>query len=104
MNTWRVPSQAPKPQEALDPYRFPGLRGLERREDTRLPNSPPDPEREERPVRRISATDHRRLALHAALTAAGIPPLAGDLRAIEALSALDDTVNAAIHRWIARAR
>ncbi|MFD3555585.1 hypothetical protein ACFWWA_26330 [Streptomyces goshikiensis] len=104
MNTWRVPSQAPEPQEELDPYRFPGLWGLERKEDTRSPNSPPDPEREERPVRRIRATDHRRLALHAALTTAGVPPRAGDLRAIEAVSALDDTINAAVQRWITGGR
>ncbi|MBT2405333.1 MULTISPECIES: hypothetical protein [unclassified Streptomyces] len=104
MNTWRAFSHAPKPQEALDPYRFPGVRGFEGKEDTRLQSSVPTPDPEERPLGRISAAHHRRLDLHAALTAAGIPPLAGDLQAIEAVSALDDTTNAAIQRWIAGTR
>ncbi|MER5933723.1 hypothetical protein [Streptomyces sp. NPDC002054] len=52
----------------------------------------------------LSAADRRRLDLHAALTAAGIPPLAGDLHAIEALSALDDTTHAAVQRWISTPR
>ncbi|MEU9028988.1 hypothetical protein AB0D46_15980 [Streptomyces sp. NPDC048383] len=38
--------------------------------------------------------------LQAALTTAGIPPLPGDLEAIHTLSALDDTTNAALVRWI----
>ncbi|MER5569790.1 hypothetical protein ABT083_26770 [Streptomyces goshikiensis] len=111
MNTWRVPPQAPKTPEELDPYRFPGLRGFERNKDRCFQNSPPNanananPSQEQQePASRISATDHRRLDLHAALTAAGIPPRAGDLRAIEAVSALDDAVNAAIQRWITGAR
>ncbi|MFG2715056.1 hypothetical protein ACGFX2_31515 [Streptomyces goshikiensis] len=104
MNTWRASSHTPKPREALDPYRFPGVRGFEDREDTLLPSSVPTPDSEERPLGRISAAHYRRLDLHAALTAAGIPPLAGDLRAIEAVSALDDTTNAAVRRWIAEAR
>ncbi|MEU9419069.1 hypothetical protein [Streptomyces sp. NPDC051000] len=38
--------------------------------------------------------------LQAALTTAGIPPLPGDLEAIHTLSALEDTINAALVRWI----
>ncbi|MFD7837180.1 hypothetical protein [Streptomyces sp. NPDC059761] len=98
---WRDSSQAPKPQEALDPYRFPGVRDLE---DIPDPEPDPDPESEERPRGRISAAHRRRLALHAALTAAGIPPVAGDLHAIEVVSALDGVTNAAVRRWISCAR
>ncbi|MFF4105258.1 hypothetical protein [Streptomyces sp. NPDC001903] len=64
----------------------------------------PIPDPQERPESRIEAAHHRRLELHAALTAAGIPPFAGDLHAIEAVSALDDITNAAVRRWIAGAR
>ncbi|MFE2553980.1 hypothetical protein ACFXGI_36495 [Streptomyces sp. NPDC059355] len=106
---WRDSPRVPKPQEALDPYRFPGVRDFEDTEgaeDTRLasPAPIPDPGPEERPRSRIGAAHHRRLELHAALTAAGIPPLAGDLHAIEAVAALDGTTNAAVRRWIAGAR
>lgn len=113
---WRDSPRVPKPREALDPYRFPGMRDLENREDTEgawggvgtgdaaLASSVPIPDPGEQSRSRIGAAHHRRLELHAALTAAGIPPLAGDLHAIEAVSALDDTTNAAVRRWIARAR
>ncbi|WP_051696215.1 hypothetical protein [Streptomyces sp. NRRL S-244] len=124
---WRDSSRAPKPREALDPYRFPGVRHFEDKDgggtgdagdrgdaggtgdagdtgDTRLPSSVPIPDPEERPLSRISAVHQRRLGLHAALTAAGIPPVAGDLHAIEAVSALDGPTNAAVRRWIACAR
>ncbi|MFD7626678.1 hypothetical protein ACFV7Q_11700 [Streptomyces sp. NPDC059851] len=111
MNTWRASSSAPTPQDALDPYRFPGARDFEGygNPPARPPLPDPDPapapvrDREERRAGRLSAVHRRRLELHAALTAAGIPPLAGDLHAIEALSALDDAANAAVQRWIAGA-
>ncbi|MEU2433015.1 hypothetical protein ABZ611_26595 [Streptomyces sp. NPDC007861] len=48
----------------------------------------------------LSASDRRRLELHAALTTAGIAPLPGDLAAIDALCLLDDTTNATVQRWI----
>ncbi|MFE7096672.1 hypothetical protein [Streptomyces erythrochromogenes] len=53
-----------------------------------------------RPALSLKPWDRRRLDLHAALTAVGVPPLPGDMAAIRTLSALDDTVNAALVRWI----
>ncbi|MEU5365673.1 hypothetical protein ABZ354_19760 [Streptomyces sp. NPDC005925] len=50
--------------------------------------------------RRIDPKDQRRLDLHAALTAAGIPPSPGDSEAIERLSDLPVTVHEALHRWL----
>jgi hypothetical protein len=59
---------------------------------------PPDP------AQRISYTldprDRQRLALHAALTAAGIPPLPEDRAAIDQLSALPAHINSALCRWL----
>ncbi|MFD9034504.1 hypothetical protein ACFVZW_25705 [Streptomyces sp. NPDC059567] len=96
----------------LDPYRFPAAlvddkpadtsraRGLMGLGDCLLP--PPAP-----PgglSASIDPADRRRLELHAALTTAGIAPLPGDLDAIEALSALDDTKLGALLRWINAAR
>ncbi|MFD8411485.1 hypothetical protein ACFV2Q_06920 [Streptomyces sp. NPDC059650] len=106
MNTWRATSPEPTPQDALDPYRFPGARdfGDDPAALTPLPPAGPVRDRTEQPGGRVSAVHRRRLELHAALTAAGIPPLAGDLHAIEAVSALDDTANAAVQRWITDAR
>ncbi|MFK0254937.1 hypothetical protein [Streptomyces sp. NPDC090445] len=110
MHTWRGSSPSPTPQDALDPYRFPGARDFEDHETTAAlapaPGPLPDPARDraERSAGRIGAVHRRRLELHAALTAAGIPPLAGDLHAIEVLSALDDAANAAVQRWIAGTR
>ncbi|MFI8497725.1 hypothetical protein ACIGFK_04320 [Streptomyces sp. NPDC085524] len=48
--------------------------------------------------------DRRRLDLQAALTAAGISPLPGDLEAIYILSSLDDETHAALVRWITQTR
>jgi hypothetical protein len=60
--------------------------------------APPDP------ARRIDTTidprDRRRLELHAALTAAGIPPRPKDREAIESLSALSGSINTTIQRWL----
>ncbi|RKT05996.1 hypothetical protein BX286_4029 [Streptomyces sp. 3211.6] len=93
MNAWQT-----------DPYRLPGLRGLPHEEeaDARLPPTPlsaPLPDPALRPAVPESA-DRRRLDLHACLTAAGIPPRAGDLHAIEVLTLVDDTTYAALRRWI----
>jgi hypothetical protein len=59
---------------------------------------PPDP------AKRLNLTidprDQRRINLHAALTAAGIPPYPEDRDAIDQLSALSGSVNAALQRWL----
>ncbi|KMO95029.1 hypothetical protein [Streptomyces roseus] len=104
---WRDSPRVPKPREALDPYRFPGIRDLEDTggvPDARRREPSPIPEPQERPRDRTDEAHHRRLELHAALTAAGIPPLPGDLHAIEAVSALDEATNAAVRRWVAGGR
>ncbi|MGX1157073.1 hypothetical protein [Streptomyces albogriseolus] len=48
----------------------------------------------------IDPRDRRRLDLHAALTAAGIPPRPEDREAIEHLSALSAGINSTIQRWL----
>lgn len=48
----------------------------------------------------IDPRDRRRLELHAALTAAGIPPLPEDREAIDSLSALPGSINTTIQRWL----
>ena len=48
----------------------------------------------------IDPRDQRRLDLHAALTAAGIPPHPEDRDAIDQLSALPAGINAALQRWL----
>ncbi|MFD3498079.1 hypothetical protein ACFWWT_19720 [Streptomyces sp. NPDC058676] len=48
----------------------------------------------------VGPRDRRRLDLHAALTTAGVPPQLEDREAIEQLSALPDSINATIQRWI----
>ncbi|MFS4091574.1 hypothetical protein [Streptomyces sp. AF1A] len=64
--------------------------------DSLLP--PPNPA--ERIACRVDPRDLRRLDLYAVLTAAGIAPRPGDREAIEALSALSDSVHEALHRWL----
>ncbi|MGX1508621.1 UNVERIFIED_CONTAM: hypothetical protein RKD43_007330 [Streptomyces graminofaciens] len=77
----------------IDPYRFPGAT-----DDYLLPAPRPG----QRVPLPLEPADRRRLDLHAALTTAGIAPLPGDLAAIDALCALDDTTHAALQRWITR--
>ncbi|MFF3845658.1 hypothetical protein [Streptomyces sp. NPDC002328] len=48
----------------------------------------------------LDPRDVRRLELHAALTAAGIAPMPGDLDVIDRLSALPEHVHIALHRWL----
>ncbi|KUN53469.1 hypothetical protein AQJ46_50255 [Streptomyces canus] len=48
----------------------------------------------------IHPRDHHRLALHAALTAAGIPPRPEDRDAIDQLSALPSSINTTLQRWL----
>ncbi|KES05602.1 hypothetical protein BU52_18950 [Streptomyces toyocaensis] len=60
--------------------------------------APPNPA--ERVDTAIDPRDRRRLELHAALTAAGIPPRPEDREAIESLSALSGSINTTIQRWL----
>ncbi|MER7203837.1 hypothetical protein CG723_18150 [Streptomyces sp. CB01635] len=48
----------------------------------------------------LTPRDRHRLSLNATLTTAGIPPHPDDMEAIDALSALDDTVALAVQRWL----
>ncbi|MET9887347.1 hypothetical protein ABZZ20_30260 [Streptomyces sp. NPDC006430] len=107
MKPWRASSPAPGvPQAALDPYRFPGMRRFAEDEETSGvdPGAPRlDPLRAaRRPAGVPSPADRRRLDLHSCLTVAGVPPLAGDLHAIDVLSTVDETTYAAVIRWITR--
>ncbi|MGW2617228.1 hypothetical protein [Streptomyces sp. NPDC001500] len=122
MRDWQCsPTAVTVPELILDPYRCgfdaqTALGGTEAEEqwgdeDWRVPpqgrapgEEPPWPAPD--PGRRLPSAmtpaDRRRLELHAALIRAGVAPATGDLHAVEALSALDDTVNDAVRRWIAR--
>lgn len=96
------------PRGALDPYRFPGMRGLGEDEETSaqdchphlrdlVPPSGP-------PAKLASPEGRRRLELQACLTAAGITMLADDPHAIEVLAAGDETTYKAVRRWISQTR
>ncbi|MFD5657994.1 hypothetical protein [Streptomyces hirsutus] len=79
----------------VDPYAFDGSAYGD------FPIAPPHP-----PARldiAIDPRDRRRLELHAALTAAGIPPLPEDREAIDRLSALPGNINDTIQRWLQHA-
>ncbi|MFI6037181.1 hypothetical protein ACIBBD_24010 [Streptomyces sp. NPDC051315] len=60
----------------------------------------PPPHPAERLSLALDPRDRRRLDLHAALTAAGIPPRPEDREAIDQLSALPLSVNTALQRWL----
>lgn len=87
----------------VDPYAvgladsvWPAAAGQPHGGDFLLP--PPNPaERLELP---LDPRDVRRLDLHAALTAAGVPPRPEDRDAIDQLSALSHSVNATLQRWL----
>ncbi|WP_254401563.1 hypothetical protein [Streptomyces sp. AC555_RSS877] len=90
-------------QAFFDPYSCdqPGTPGWETalqstEDDFLLP--PPNPAR--RLDIAIGPRDRRRLDLHAALTTAGVPPQFADREAIDQLSALPDSINTTIQRWI----
>jgi hypothetical protein len=107
------------PQSQIDPYRFPGARDFDEEPDFELPRdrghdgtrtpapdeagdyllAAPDPRSRRLPFV-PAAADRRRLELHAALTAAGIPPLPGDTDAIQNICALDDATVTAVRRWV----
>ena len=90
------------PQNFVDPYAAdpaqttwpPAAAG----QDTDLLLPPPNPS--ERLSILIDPRDQRRLALHAALTAAGIPPRPEDRDAINQLSALPASINTTLQRWL----
>ncbi len=122
MESWQCsPSAVTVPQLTLDPYRFPGADSMESMSCEAPPQKPGDtntlpplggeesarahrPTSDPRLTWSLEPSDRRRLDLHAALTAVGIPPLPGDLAAIHILSGLDDTTNAALVRWIVTSR
>ncbi|MFF1558680.1 hypothetical protein [Streptomyces sp. NPDC058279] len=90
------------PPDGLDPYRFPGMRGLPEEEAgeppwLRLPYPRPTPT--VRPAPELPSPS-RRLDLQACLTIAGVTLVPEDLHAIEVLSGLDETTFAAVRRWI----
>ncbi|WP_405552265.1 hypothetical protein OIE52_49645 [Streptomyces canus] len=60
----------------------------------------PPPNPSERLSILIDPRDQHRLALHAALTAAGIPPRPEDRDAIDQLSALSPGINTTLQRWL----
>ncbi|WP_328778024.1 hypothetical protein OHT68_00995 [Streptomyces canus] len=60
----------------------------------------PPPNPAERLSILIDPRDQHRLALHAALTAAGIPPRPEDRDAIDQLSALSPGINTTLQRWL----
>ena len=60
--------------------------------------APPHPD--DRIDTALNPRDRHRLELHAALTAAGIPPRPEDREAIESLSALSAGINTTIQRWL----
>ncbi|MEV5431991.1 hypothetical protein [Streptomyces sp. NPDC052701] len=87
----------------VDPYAVDGGNGewpaaAGHQEDTDHLLPPPDPA--QRISYRLDPRDRQRLALHAALTAAGIPPLPEDRDAIDQLSALPADINNALCRWL----
>lgn len=120
MQEWQYsPTAVTVPELILDPYRcgfdaqstLSGAQAAEQwgDEDWRVPPQGraveeeswrPAPDASRRPPQAMSAADRRRLELHAALIRAGVAPAPGDLHAVEALSALDETVNEAVRRWI----
>ncbi|MER6291171.1 hypothetical protein [Streptomyces sviceus] len=67
-------------------------------QDTGYLLPPPNPS--ERLSILITPRDQRRLALHAALTTAGIPPRPEDRDAIDQLSALPPSINTTLQRWL----
>ncbi|WP_329297102.1 hypothetical protein [Streptomyces pseudovenezuelae] len=67
-------------------------------QDTDCLLPPPNPA--ERLSIPITPREQRRLALHAALTAAGIPPRPEDRAAIDQLSTLPPSTHTTLQRWL----
>ncbi|MFF7498387.1 hypothetical protein ACFZBM_02990 [Streptomyces lavendulae] len=98
MNAWQPFSHIPwVSRRRLDPYRFPGMRGLPDSGQSHAPDPLPG---SGRPAGGPGPEERRRRELYACLNEAGIRPRAADLRAIEVLSSVDDVTHAAIRRWI----
>ncbi|WP_225889155.1 hypothetical protein [Streptomyces resistomycificus] len=96
-------SESAAPQAFFDPYAcdVPSTPYWEpapqsKQDDYLLP--PPNPA--QRLDIAVGPRDRRRLDLHAALTTAGVPPQLEDREAIDHLSALPDSINTTIQRWI----
>ena len=110
MNVFEAVSTTPAALVDLDPYRFPTVYDDDRYEEEPATQDITaglgDPRAAVTPVSdlavRLAPADRRRLELHAALTAAGIAPLPGDLDAVEALCTLDDTTHQVLRRWLNR--
>lgn len=120
MTGWQTTTMTPDTAAMADPYRFPGATAVEDQPRPPVALSASDavdyllaapdpvdgllaaPDPGQRVPLPLEPADRRRLDLHAALTTAGIAPLPGDLAAIEALCALDDTTHTALQRWITR--
>ncbi|MET9670838.1 hypothetical protein ABZY19_36725 [Streptomyces sp. NPDC006475] len=123
MESWNCsPRAATVSHIDVDPYLFPGADafhveppGISLRESGDTDWSPIDPceqlladslapDPRDRVARPVRAPERRRLELHATLTVAGVAPAPGDLRAIDALSLLDDETNLTLQRWITDSR
>ncbi|MEU4169829.1 hypothetical protein AB0F46_23485 [Streptomyces sp. NPDC026665] len=70
----------------------------QRRDDGDFLLAPPNPAH--RLAYTLDPRDERRLALHATLTAAGIPPMPEDRAVIEQISSLPADVNEVLQRWL----
>ncbi|MGW7469955.1 hypothetical protein ACWGJT_36160 [Streptomyces xantholiticus] len=107
MTEWQAPSMPSTGWFAADPHRFPDvvddddLGRMAYGTFVSAECSLPAPDAGRRTAVSLEPSDRRRLELHAALTTAGVAPLPGDLAAIDALCALDDTTHSALQRWLA---
>lgn len=52
----------------------------------------------------LSASDRHRIDLHAALIAAGVPPMPGDAWAVRQIAALDSATVGAVVAWLETGR
>ncbi|MGW2781602.1 hypothetical protein ACWC3X_10155 [Streptomyces populi] len=101
MTSWS--SENPSSRAFVDPYAVhpqdsAWTAAAQPRDDIDALLPPPDP------AQRLGCTldprDQRRLALHATLTAVGVPPMPEDRAAIDQISALPADVNEVLQRWL----
>ncbi|MCM2579929.1 hypothetical protein [Streptomyces meridianus] len=64
--------------------------------------APPQPTRQ--PEHTLPATDVHRIDLHAALIAAGVPPMPGDAWAVRQIAGLDSATVGAVVAWLETSR